>query len=90
MSTFDTLFKQGKDIETFISTGTPEQIADLRRWQTLLESQTEAVENALSRRGRLKGAFACWWRRKCGAPTVIAIFRRWRCSVSGCPTWKWR
>ncbi|MDU6414020.1 thioredoxin family protein [Mixta calida] len=57
MSTFDTLFKQGKDIETFISTGTPEQIADLRRWQTLLESQTEAVENALAPARQAEGRF---------------------------------
>ncbi|AUX93197.1 thioredoxin family protein [Mixta gaviniae] len=57
MTTFDTLFKQGKESEAFISTGTPEQIADLRRWQALLESQTGAVENALASARQLTGHF---------------------------------
>lgn len=47
MNTFDTLFKQGKNIAEFIATGTPEQIADLQRWQAMLEGQSEAVAKAL-------------------------------------------
>ncbi|QHM70754.1 thioredoxin family protein [Mixta intestinalis] len=48
MTEFEALFKQGKSPEEFINTGTPEQIADLRRWQTLLASQSAAVEQALA------------------------------------------
>ncbi|MFD1803228.1 thioredoxin family protein [Mixta tenebrionis] len=48
MSEFAALFKQGKSPEEFINTGTPEQIADLRRWQALLETQDAAIEQALA------------------------------------------
>ena len=48
MNPFETLFRQGKTTAEFIATGTPEQIADLQRWQALLESQHEAVEKALA------------------------------------------
>ncbi|GLR09598.1 thioredoxin family protein [Mixta theicola] len=57
MSAFETLFKRGKNTAEFIATGTPEQIADLQRWQAMLESQTEAVEKALAPAQRVAGRF---------------------------------
>lgn len=57
MSAFETLFKQGKNTAEFIATGTPEQIADLQRWQAMLESQTEALEKALAPAQGVEGQF---------------------------------
>jgi hypothetical protein len=57
MNPFETLFTLGKTTAEFIATGTPEQIADLQRWQTLLESQHEAVERALAPVQTLTGRF---------------------------------
>lgn len=57
MNTFEALFAMGKSTADFIATGTPEQRADLMRWQALLESQTEAVNRALAPAESLAGRF---------------------------------
>ncbi|URQ62287.1 thioredoxin family protein [Pantoea alhagi] len=57
MSAFETLFKQGKNTAEFIASGTPEQIADLQRWQAMLASQSEAVEKALAPAQQAAGRF---------------------------------
>lgn len=57
MNAFETLFRQGKNTAEFIATGTPEQIADLQRWQSMLENQPEAIEKALAPVQQLSGRF---------------------------------